>query len=320
MKYKKILKSYIKICIDRLTRFKPISEKYERVFLDILNKHLISDKKGLDLIKTAVEIFNESVPFEYDSFLSDLILKEEEKAFEINEVEKKFLNSGLNLSGAVKYISDEENLPLNLKRLVMIEKNREISPVSLRREYSLLYPVEKVILCEGATEEILLSKFAGDLGCDFNKEGILVLGAGGKNQVARKYYKMVENIKIPVFILLDFDAVETVDIIKPKLRKKDKIYLIKAGEFEDILSKELIVDSINFNFSNNLHCRIEDFNQDLKMTKNLHNVFKNKGFGEYKKADFAKMVKNYLENNPNSVQKRYLTPEIEEIISEIKGL
>lgn len=97
MKYKKILKSYIKICIDRLTRFKPISEKYERVFLDILNKHLISDKKGLDLIKTAVEIFNESVPFEYDSFLSDLILKEEEKAFEINEVEKKFLNSGLNL-------------------------------------------------------------------------------------------------------------------------------------------------------------------------------------------------------------------------------
>lgn len=320
MKYKKILKNYVKICVDRLTRFKPAGEKYERVFLDILNKHLISDKKEVDLIKTAVEIFNESIPFDSDPFLNDLILKEEEKAFKINESERRFLNSGLNFSGAIKYISDEENLPLNLKRLCLLEKNRKMPLKDLRHQYSLLYPIEKVILCEGATEEILLPKFASETGYDFNKEGVLLLGAGGKNQVARKYYKMVENIKLPVFILLDFDANETKEVIEPKLRQKDEVYLIKTGEFEDILSKELIIDSINFNFSNNLHCGIEDFDSNLKMTKNLHNVFKNKGFGEYKKADFAKMVKNYIENNPNSIQKRYLTPEIEEIIGKIKAL
>ena len=69
---------------------------------------------------------------------------------------------------------------------------------------------------------------------------------------------------------------------------------LKSGEFEDILSLNLIINSINANFSNNLHCSTADFNPEIKMTKNLHILFKNKGFGEYKKADFAKMVKTIL--------------------------
>ena len=75
MKYKKIPKDYIKICADRLTRFKPVYEKYERVFSDILNKFLIcapdnlSDKNHLsieDFCAMAVEIFNQSIPYEID--------------------------------------------------------------------------------------------------------------------------------------------------------------------------------------------------------------------------------------------------------------
>ena len=136
--------------------------------------------------------------------------------------------------------------------------------------------------------------------------------------MARKYYKMADEIKLPVFILLDFDADETKELIEPKLKEKDKIYLIKAGEFEDILPLDLIIKSINSNFSNNLHCDISDFNSELKMTKNLHILFKNKGFGEYKKADFAKMVKSYMEDSSFGASE--ISSEIVEIINGIKTL
>lgn len=339
MKYKKIPKNYIKVCVDRLTRFKPVYDRYERVFKDILNKFLISDSKGIvmeslsigELCSMVSEIFNSSIPYEYDSFLSDVILEEEQNIFKLEEDELKFLNAGLNLTGAIKYLSDETLLPLNLDRLKACIASRNIDTFSLRKKHSFLYPVSKVVLTEGATEEILLSKFASYLGYDFNKEGVFVLGAGGKNQVARKYYKMIDTIKLPVFILLDSDALETRELILTKLRVQDKIHLIKAGEFEDILPLDLIINAINSNFSNNLHCSMADFDSNLKMTKNLHNLFKNKGFGEYKKADFAKMVKNYLENIivmehrngsvfGKNVQDMIISLEIKEIMNEIEKI
>lgn len=329
MKYKKIPKSYIKICLDRLTRFKPVYEKYNRVFSDILNKFLISSndvtgrvsKSPENVCSAVCEIFNNSIPFEYDSFISEILLEEEKTAFVLDDTEMKFLNSGLNLTGALKYISDDTGLPKNLKRLKLLLENRENTSELLRKEYSLLYPISKIVLTEGATEEILLSEFAQKLGYDFNKEGILIIGAGGKNQVARKYYKMADDVKLPIFILLDFDADETKELILPRLKAKDEIYVIKTGEFEDILPLELIVQSINANFSNNLHCSICDFDLNLKMTKNLHNLFKNKGFGEYKKAEFAKMVKNFMENSSENIFKDdiKITSEILEIIERIKN-
>ena len=67
------------------------------------------------------------------------------------------------------------------------------------------------------------------------------------------------------------------------------------------------------------------------MTKNLHILFKNKGFGEYKKADFAKMVKNYLEDTivmgcrngslfGKNVQDMIISLEIKEIMNEIEKI
>lgn len=331
MKYKKIPKDYIRICIDRLTRFKPVYEKYERVFSDVLNKFLIcapddlSDKSHLSIenfCAMAVEILNESIPFNFDSTVSKMLYNEEFNTFFIDENQMKYLDFGLmnlNLTGAIQYIKNEENLPCNLRRLVEFCENKNVPMPLLRQKNDFLHPVEKIVLTEGATEEILLSRFANKLGYDFNKEGIIVIGAGGKNQVARKYYKMVNEVKLPIFILLDYDATETKELIVSKIRKQDKIYLIKNGEFEDILPLHLIVESINHNFSNNLKCCIEDFDRNLKMTKNLHNLFKNKGFGEYKKAEFAKMVKNYLEYDILD-SLNIISPDIAEIIDEIKVL
>lgn len=315
MKFKIPEKNFIKISIDRLTRFKPISEKYERVFNDILNKYLISKDCSFsceeEKIKTAVEIFNSAFNELSDFSLNEIIRNDEEKIFYINKKDEKYLNSKIDFKSALD-LFEEDELPLNLKRLKL---QGDLKSEDVRVKYSTLYPIEKIVLVEGITEEILLIEFAKILGFDFKKEGIFVLGAGGKNQVARKYYKLIEEIKIPIFILLDMDAIETTEIIKPKLRKTDKLYKIKSGEFEDILPKNLIKNALNHHFSQNL--LVEDnLIEEGHAVYGISKCYKNNGWGEFKKSDFAKIIREYLIETKNPP----ISDELKEIINEIKEM
>lgn len=328
MKYKKIEKSYFKVILDRLFRLKPASQRYNRVFDDILNKYLIKQNSDLlnlshintsEKIKLVSEIFNFSAgETSFDnSKIYNYIKKEEQRLFKDNEQSKLYLEAKLDYIGALELIKDEKDLKLNIKQMLYI-KNSGDEPKTLRKKYSLLYPVEKILLCEGATEEILLEEFCKICGYDFKKEGVYVIGAGGKNQVARKYYEMTEEFKIPVFVLLDSDAKATKELIEPRLRKKDKIYIIKSGEFEDIIPKELIINALNSRYKNSYNCCKEDFHKGEKTTKELHEIFKQNGFGEYKKAEFAKTLREFILNNPPKSQE--LSEEIEIITNEIKTL
>ena len=87
-------------------------------------------------------------------------------------------------------------------------------------------------------------------GIDIYKKGLLLIPAGGKNQVVKMYYKLIEEIKLPIFILLDKDGEENIKQIIPKLRNIDKIHLVSCGEFEDLLPKSLIVKAVNKDFEN----------------------------------------------------------------------
>ena len=327
MKFKKIPPEYIKITLDRLFRLKPAYERYERVFCDILNKFLIKEREDLieisnlnlnEKIELAVKILNSSVDESTeDNFLTEYIKKEEARLFNKNPLSDIYLNAQLNYAGAFKIIEKDPNLKTNLKQIIKLLSKKE-NPQKLRKKYSLRFPIEKILLCEGATEEILLENLCEICGYDFKKEGVYVLGAGGKNQVARKYYEMIEEYKIPIFILLDNDAKPTKDLILPKLRVTDKIYLIQNGEFEDILPKKLIINSLNARYKNSFKCFEEDFHQNSKTAKELYEIFKQKGFGDFKKADFAKTIKEYILTYPPA--KDELTEEIKNITKEIKQL
>lgn len=315
MKFKVPEKNFIKISIDRLTRFKPISEKYERVFNDILNKYLISKEYVFldedEKIKVAVQIFNSAFSKVSDFSLNEIIKNDEERIFYVNKKDEKYLNSKIDFKSALDLFKEDE-LPLNLKRL-KLQGNLKSSDTRIK--YSTLFPIEKIILVEGITEEILLIEFAKILEFDFKKEGIFVIGAGGKNQVARKYYKLIEEVKIPIFILLDMDAVETTEIIKPKLRNMDKLYKIKSGEFEDILPKNLIKNALNHHFSQNL--LIEDnLIEEGHAVHDISNCYKNNGWGEFKKSDFAKIIREYLIETKNPP----VSDELKEIINIIKEM
>lgn len=317
MKYKKLTKEQIIISIDRLTRFKFTKEKYFRVFTDIILSNLLEPKlKKSELISMdadnvkniAEEIFNASLEKNSNNYLINAKLKEyENRVFENDKYTQDFLNNKINYYDAIDLLDD--NIPVNLKWLKSLKNEHDLK--FAREEHCLKFPIEKVILVEGLTEEILLPAFSKYLGYDFYQKGIQVIGAGGKNQVVKMYYKLIEELKIPVFLLLDRDAEENLRQIKPKLRNIDKIHLVSCGEFEDLLPKSLIIKTLNSHFQNFTTITENDLEDNLPEVKNLEYIFKTKGLHEFKKADFAKLVRDNISDNSD------ISEEIIDIVREI---
>lgn len=262
------------------------------------------------------------------------ILKNYENSVFINDEEtQEYLNNNIDYNSFIQLI--DESCPINLRWLKallhststplqgeekMFFSNNNLSSaervlmtdlVRLRQNKGLKFPICKVILAEGITEEILLPEFSKYLGLDFYKEGIQIIAAGGKNQVVKMYYKLIEELKIPIFVLLDKDAEENINQIKPKLRDTDKIHLVSCGEFEDLLPKSLIIKTVNNELNNFASITEDDFDLSISNAKNLELIFKEKGLHEFKKADFAKFVKDSVSEDSD------ISAEIASIVMEI---
>lgn len=178
-----------------------------------------------------------------------------------------------------------------------------------------MYKANMLIIAEGVTEELLLSKIGETWQIDFSKAGILIHGAGGKNQAVKAYNEFKDRLVIPILVLLDSDAKENEELIRQILRKKDRIYRIKNGEFEDLLSDELILKSLNERYKMNIKVDIEDLKKEnTRKTEVLHELFKEKGLGDFKKAEFSKIIL------PNISSKEDFSSEAGEIMAEIKSL
>lgn len=321
-KVKPLTKSQIIISIDRLTRFKNTETKYLRVFKDILTQNLIEPKfKKTDLEKMdyselrnwAEFVINYSLEMagltlENDYLINQRLLNYENSVFENNKNVQELLNNKINYRACLSYI--DEKSPKNLLWLKNLEISSDIR--KSRFDNSLRFPVEKVVIAEGATEETLLPEFAKRCGYDFDKEGIYILSAGGKNQVVKLYYQLVESLKLPIFVLLDKDAKENLEEIRPKLRDIDKIHLLDCGEFEDLLPIKLVERTLDYELKNISMLEKEKLNEDIPRVKFLEEVFKTRGMHEFKKVEFAQMVKKNIKHEED------ISPEVVEIIDEIR--
>lgn len=281
-----------------------IEPKFKRKDLDEMEYSTLKD--------LAESVFNLSISSLSSVVVGTHIINEklfnyENKVFNLNEEINKLLDNKINYDLAITLIQ-EENSPKNLIWLKSLINNE-----SIREEKSIRFPIEKVVITEGITEEILLPVFAEHLGLNFDKNGIQVISAGGKNQVVKLVYTLANQLKLPMFILLDNDAKENYEQILPKLREFDKIYLLSHGEFEDILPKELIIKTLNDYFKNLNIIEDNEF-EDERMVKNLEEIFKKKGFHEFKKAEFAQLVKNHISSDED------LSDEIKLIIEELRKL
>lgn len=323
VKVKPLTKEQLTISIDRLTRFKNPEVKYLRVFGELITNNLIQPKyKKSDIekmdseeVKNLAEFIinysleNLGLPKDEDYIINQRLYNYEESIYIISENIEKFLKNKINYKAFVTLI--DENSPKNLKWLKALG-----SPMDIKQERfknSLRFPVEKVVIAEGATEETLLPEFAKRCGYDFDKEGIYVLSAGGKNQVVKLYYRLVDSLKLPIFVLLDKDAKENLEEIKPKLRSIDKIHLLACGEFEDLLPLELVQRTLDYQLNNISMMEKEMLNAPEPRVKILEEVFKTRGMHEFKKVEFAQMVKKNIKTNAD------ISDEICEIINEIKG-
>lgn len=281
-----------------------IEPKFKRKDLDEMEYSTLKD--------LAETVFNLSISSLSSVVVGTHIINEklfnyENKVFNLNEEINKLLDNKINYDSAITLIQEEDS-PKNLIWLKSLINNE-----SIREEKSIRFPIEKVVITEGITEEILLPVFAEHLGLNFDKNGIQVISAGGKNQVVKLVYTLANQLKLPMFILLDNDAKENYEQILPKLRKFDKIYLLSHGEFEDILPKELIIKTLNDYFKNLNIIEDNEF-EDERMVKNLEEIFKKKGFHEFKKAEFAQLVKNHISSGED------LSDEIKLIIEELRKL
>lgn len=327
-KIKPLTKSQLIISLDRLTRFKSTEDKYLRVFREILISNLIYPKlkkKQLDLMnyetltKIVEDIFNTSIDalctskdnknlLEFST--NKKLLEYEKSVFIFDKNVEKLINNKINYNRAIEILVEDSELPLNLKWLKTLHKDP--NQIENRFDLGLRFPVEKIVIVEGITEEILLPKFAKILGYDFDKAGINLISAGGKNQVVKLFYKFSEILKLPIFVLLDNDAEENFKEIQHKLRKHDIVHVLKSGEFEDMLPLNLIKRTLNRQFYDSPPIKLEDLRQELPMTKILSEIFRERGL-EFKKAEFANLINLSIES------KNDVSTEIETVIEELNN-
>lgn len=322
LKFKPLTKEQLLISIDRLTRFKETEVKYVRVFCDILTSNLISPKfKRNDLENMDYETLKNMAEYIVNSSISALgfklsdnylinqrLLDYEKSVFNVTNEVENLLKNKINYNAILDLI-DEDSVK-NLKWLKKLAESANIEED--RFKYSLRFPVRKVVIAEGATEETLLPEFAKLCGYDFDKEGVYVMSAGGKNQVVKLFYRLCENLKLPIFVLLDNDADENLNQIKPKLRNLDKIHLLNCGEFEDLLPLPLVKRALDYELSNISIMEREMLNEHAPRVKILEEVFKTRGLHEFKKVEFSKSVKKNITGQSD------ISPEIKCIIDEIR--
>lgn len=325
-KIKYLTPEQIVLTLDRLTRFKATEDKYLKVFKNLILQNLITpkfSKKDLDLLSfitlrnTAQIIFNESlkklkIEDSSDFSINEKLLNYENSLFKLSSETNALLENRFNYKGAIGLLNIDNGLCKNLVWLKHIE-NSQKDLDELRTKFKLHFPIRRIIITEGITEEILLPIFAQKLNYDFDKHGIHILSAGGKNQVVKLFYSLKDTLKIPVFILLDKDANENKLQLEPKLREIDKIHLLNSGEFEDLLPHSLIIKTLNHYLKNFSSISEKDFPPELSTVKILEEIFKEKGLHEFKKVEFAGLIA------ANINEKTDISKEIFTIFEELKS-
>lgn len=111
--------------------------------------------------------------------------------------------------------------------------------------------------------------------------------------------------------MLDNDAKENLEQIKPKLRDFDKIHLVKSGEFEDLLPHSLIEKTLKYETENISITEMSKINEYSSTVEFLTEYFRHRGLHEFKKSEFAQAVWKNIKNIND------VSNEIKEIFDEL---
>ncbi len=235
------------------------------------------DLSQLDIFDNNAIMFNYAYPLNINGFLQ--VVKDQPQSFENNE----FINRLLWLS---EQLNSSEAKQLNIEKLEFIYKKSKV----YRNQNGVLLPVELLLLVEGITEEKLLPLFSKIRGLEFIKKGVKLKAAGGKNQVLKLYNLYKNRLKIPILIILDKDAQSIYEQLNQIKRQSDQAFLIPEGEFEDIIPEHLIVRAINEYHKSEITIEPFEIKCEDGMCVILHRLWKEKGYGDFNKSEFADII------------------------------
>lgn len=171
-----------------------------------------------------------------------------------------------------------------------------------------------MILAEGITEEILLTAFSNAAGLDFDQNGIKVISSGGKNKILKQYDRLRKEANFQILMIFDSDGLELAEKTKKSLRRVDDIYVIPQGEFEDILPEDLICRAINSHYRLFGEINTADIEGAGLKSHILERLWQKKGFGKFRKAEFAAIVAGHISNTT------CLSTELETLFSKINNM
>lgn len=156
-----------------------------------------------------------------------------------------------------------------------------------------------IVLVEGNTESILLSKFLTLSKNKTSDQAVMFNACGGANQLLRKYLQLRDVCSLPIVCVMDHDAVEQTSTIEDVLREGDYLHTWSAGEIEDTFSVESLYDSLNA-YLHSLGVaeplKDEDLYSDLRRTELLDKLWRNRGLGDFDKVGFAEFQATRLKN------------------------
>ena len=96
------------------------------------------------------------------------------------------------------------------------------------------------------------------------------------------------------------------------LRSCDRVYILNCGEFEDLLTRNLLERTLNYAFENISLVDLNILEENLPTVKKLEEIFKHRGLHEFKKSEFANLVKINISG------KEDLSEEIIKILEQIQ--
>lgn len=320
------------ISLDRLTRFKHPDLSYPRVFRDIIHKTSLSahiSDKNIDEIppdeinKYISKVWKDSVKkYSQNSELDDLSDRIIKKipcfCFKVSSEYTKELMKTKLFCAEILLKTDDKKLPKNLRivkyTLLEIVKGSQYSDdliIETSKKFKLLFPIRKLVIVEGITEDILLPAFADFLDISLSERGVYIFSAGGKTKIPSLYAEFKNELKIPVTVVFDNDAKNLSDDLEQVLRKEDNITVNSKGEFEDLLSLNLIKRTLNSTYYNSEKSTLEELRSQKSMCKSLEEYYRIRNLGEFKKAQFAKLLAENIKYTSD------VSDDIKKLIEEI---
>lgn len=185
---------------------------------------------------------------------------------------------------------DRMDMSLNLAAVKNAQKEFLQTLGNMRTSLPSNFQPSLIVLVEGNTESILLSRF---LSLSKNKTAdqvVLFNACGGANQLLRKYLQLRDVCRLPIICVMDQDAIEQTATIEDVLRDGDQVHIWKSGEIEDTFSVESLFDSLNaylMSLGVAELLRAEDLYSDLRRTELLDKLWRDRGLGDFDKVGFA---------------------------------